>query len=155
MTVAAALASVRHVRSDPARRAKLFERAETLKTRLDEARLPRMHSVSHIVPVHVGEAALCTRGQPPAAGRAFGIYATPINYPTVPRGDERLRLTPTPLHTDCDDGPAGRGAARGAARRTGRPRADGVRRLRRVTEAPAIDRPGLERDRPNRDRPRA
>ncbi len=100
MVAAAALASVRHVRSDAGRRAKLFERAETLKRRLRAAGLPVLPSESHIVPVHVGDAALCT-----AVSRRlldeFGMYATPINYPTVPRGEERLRLTPTPLHTDA------------------------------------------------------
>ncbi len=100
MVAAAALASVRHVREDTARRAKLFERAETLKRRLRAAGLPVLPSESHIVPVHVGDAALCT-----AVSRRlldeFGMYATPINYPTVPKGEERLRLTPTPLHTDA------------------------------------------------------
>jgi 5-aminolevulinate synthase len=99
MIAAAALASVRHVRGDPGRRAALFERAETLKLRLRAAELPVLPSASHIVPVHIGDAALCS-----AVSRRlldeFGMYATPINYPTVPRGEERLRLTPTPLHTD-------------------------------------------------------
>jgi 5-aminolevulinate synthase len=99
MTAAAALASVRHVRQDHARRAALFERAETLKARFDAAGLPRIESNSHIVPLHIGDAALCTE----VSQRLFheyGMYATPINYPTVPRGDERLRFTPGPLHTD-------------------------------------------------------
>jgi 5-aminolevulinate synthase len=99
-TVAAALASVRHVRHDAARRATLFERAERLKARLDAARLPRIPSVSHIVPVHIGEAALC-REVSRRLLEEFAIYATPINFPTVPVGHERLRLTPTPLHTDA------------------------------------------------------
>ena len=99
-TVGAALASLRHVRQDDARRAKLFERAETLKSRLDRAGLPRLPTVSHIVPVHVGEAALC-REVSRRLLEEFAIYATPINYPTVPKGSERLRLTPTPLHTDA------------------------------------------------------
>ena len=84
----------------PARRAALFERAETLKRRLRAAGLPVLPSASHIVPLHIGDAALCS-----AVSRRlldeFGMYATPINYPTVPRGEERLRLTPTPLHTDA------------------------------------------------------
>jgi 5-aminolevulinate synthase len=100
MIAAAALASVRHVRADAARRSTLFERAETLKRRLRAAGLPVLPSTSHIVPLHVGDAALCT-----AVSRRlldeFGMYATPINYPTVPRGEERLRFTPTPLHTDA------------------------------------------------------
>jgi 5-aminolevulinate synthase len=99
-TVAAALASVRHVRSDVERRTKIFERAERLKAMLDAARLPRIPSVSHIVPVHVGEAALC-RDVSRRLLDEFSIYATPINFPTVPVGHERLRLTPTPLHTDA------------------------------------------------------
>ncbi|MBN8901547.1 MAG: aminotransferase class I/II-fold pyridoxal phosphate-dependent enzyme, partial [Rhodospirillales bacterium] len=97
---AAALASVRHVRTDHARRARLFERAATLKAKLDAAGLPRIDSVSHIVPVHVGDAALCTEVSQRLLAE-FDMYATPINYPTVPRGEERLRLTPTPLHTDA------------------------------------------------------
>ncbi len=99
-TVAAALASVRHVRADAARRAKLFERAERLKQKLDAAGLPRLPSASHIVPVHVGDAALCREVSRRLLDE-FSIYATPINYPTVPVGHERLRLTPTPLHTDA------------------------------------------------------
>ncbi len=100
MVASAALASVRHVRKDAARRAKLFERAETLKRRLDAAGLPRIASVSHIVPLHVGDAALCTEVSRRLLAE-FNMYATPINYPTVSRGDERLRFTPTPLHTDA------------------------------------------------------
>ncbi|HXT78240.1 MAG TPA: 5-aminolevulinate synthase [Acetobacteraceae bacterium] len=97
---AAALASVRHVRQDHARRARLFERADALKRRFDAAGLPRIHSVSHIVPLHIGEAALCTEVSLRLLTE-FGMYATPINYPTVPRGEERLRFTPGPLHTDA------------------------------------------------------
>jgi 5-aminolevulinate synthase len=100
MIAAAAFASVRHVRANTVRRASLFERAETLKRRLTAAGLPVLRSDSHIVPLHVGDAARCT-----AVSRRlldeFSTYATPINYPTVPRGEERLRLTPTPLHTDA------------------------------------------------------
>ncbi|HVZ07402.1 5-aminolevulinate synthase [Rhodopila sp.] len=100
MVVAAALASVRHVRQDHARRAQLFERAGALKAKLDAAGLPRIDSTSHIVPVHVGDAALCMEVSRRLL-QDFSMYATPINYPTVPRGEERLRLTPTPLHTDA------------------------------------------------------
>jgi 5-aminolevulinate synthase len=99
-TVAAALASVRHVRGDAERRAKLFERAARLKRLLDAAGVARLPSVSHIVPVHVGEAALCREVSRRLLDE-FSIYATPINFPTVPVGHERLRLTPTPLHTDA------------------------------------------------------
>jgi 5-aminolevulinate synthase len=99
-TVAAALASVRHVRADAPRRAAIFARAEALKGKLDRAGLPRMPTVSHIVPVHVGDAALC-RDICRRLLHDFAIYVTPINYPTVPKSTERLRLTPTPLHTEA------------------------------------------------------
>jgi 5-aminolevulinate synthase len=100
MTAAAALASVRHVRQDHARRAKLFERAAALKSRFDDAGLPMIDSVSHIVPLHIGDAGLVAD----VSQRLLtdhGMYATPINYPTVTRGEERLRFTPGPLHTDA------------------------------------------------------
>jgi 5-aminolevulinate synthase len=100
MTAAAALASVRHVKADHGRRVKLFERADALKRRFDAAGLPRIASASHIVPLHIGEAALCKEVSQRLL-HEFGMYATPINYPTVPRGEERLRFTPTPLHTDA------------------------------------------------------
>ena len=100
MTMAAALASVRHVRGDHARRAKLFERADALKRRFDGAGLPRIASDSHIVPLHIGEAGLCTEVSQRLLSE-HGMYATPINYPTVPRGEERLRFTPGPMHTDA------------------------------------------------------
>ncbi|HEX2944254.1 MAG TPA: 5-aminolevulinate synthase [Rhodopila sp.] len=100
MTAAAALASVRHVRQDHPRRAALFERSAALKARFDRAGLPRIESVSHIVPLHIGDAALCMEVSQRLL-KEFGMYATPINYPTVPRGEERLRFTPGPLHTDA------------------------------------------------------
>ncbi|MBX6746391.1 MAG: 5-aminolevulinate synthase [Acetobacteraceae bacterium] len=96
----AALESVRLLRRDPSRREQLKERAAALKSALDAAGLPRMDGPSHIVPVWVGEAARCRE----VARRLlteFGLYATPINYPTVPRGTERLRLCATPFHTDA------------------------------------------------------
>jgi 5-aminolevulinate synthase len=99
-TVAAALASVRTLKSDAARRALLFNRAETLKQKFLEAGLPVMPSSSHIVPLFIGNAARSTEVSLRLI-REFGMYATPINYPTVPAGTERLRFTPGPKHTEA------------------------------------------------------
>lgn len=98
-TVAAALESIRILKQDSTLRATLFERAQTLKARFKEAGLPVMDSTSHIVPLMIGDAAKATEVSMRLI-REFGMYATPINYPTVPRGTERLRFTPGPKHTD-------------------------------------------------------
>lgn len=97
---AGALASVRHLKTSQTERARHQERAATLKARLTEAGLPVMPSESHIVPVWVGNPT-AAKAAADALLQDHGIYVQPINYPTVPKGTERLRLTPTPLHDDA------------------------------------------------------
>ena len=98
---AGALASIRYLKRHNEVREKHQERAATLKRRLVEAGLPVMPSVSHIVPVLVGEPVACRQASKELLDR-HDMYIQAINYPTVDRGTERLRITPTPLHTDTD-----------------------------------------------------
>ena len=97
---AGARASVEYLKSAHELREHHQERAATLKARLAEAGFPVMPSVTHIVPVQVGDPVLCKRMTDMLLDE-HSIYVQPINYPTVPKGTERLRLTPTPLHTDA------------------------------------------------------
>jgi 5-aminolevulinate synthase len=97
---AGALASVRWLREHNEVRVRHQERAATLKRRMHEAGLPVMPSVSHIVPVLVADPVHCKMISDMLL-TDHGVYVQPINYPTVPRGTERLRFTPTPFHTDA------------------------------------------------------
>ena len=99
--VGGALASVRYLRGEPGRELRALQqaRAARLKRLLGEAGLPVMPSPSHIVPVLVGDPVRCKAASDLLLER-HGIYIQPINYPTVPKGTERLRITPGPLHDD-------------------------------------------------------
>ena len=97
---AGALASVRHLKTHPELRDQHQERAASLKSRFEAAGLPVMPSESHIVPVLVGDPIHCKMISDMLL-EDFGVYVQPINYPTVPKGTERLRFTPSPNHTDA------------------------------------------------------
>ena len=97
---AGALASVRHLKAHPELRVAHQERAATLKRLFAEAGIPVMDSESHIVPVRVGNPVHCKMISDMLLDE-YGVYVQPINYPTVPKGTERLRFTPSPNHTDA------------------------------------------------------
>jgi len=95
---AGAAASVRHLKTDSARRDLQQSRARTLKMRLKGLGLPIIDHGSHIVPVHVGDPVHCKQLSDLLL-QDHGIYVQPINFPTVPKGTERLRFTPSPVHS--------------------------------------------------------
>jgi 5-aminolevulinate synthase len=96
---AGAIASVRHLKSSNTQRERHQAVVAKAKRRLKAAGVPVLANPSHIVPIHVGDPVLCKKTTDMLLAR-FKIYVQPINYPTVPRGTERLRLTPTPQHED-------------------------------------------------------
>lgn len=96
---AAATAAIRHLKVSDSERSRHQSRVARLKSMLDASGLPQLRNGSHIVPVPVGDARTC-KAVSDYLLNDFGVYIQPINYPTVPRGTERLRITPTPLHTD-------------------------------------------------------
>jgi len=97
---AAAMAAIRHLKSSNWERERLQERAARTKAVLAAAALPVMSNPTHIVPVFVGEPERCKQASDLLLSE-HGIYIQPINYPTVPRGTERLRITPSPYHDDA------------------------------------------------------
>jgi 5-aminolevulinate synthase len=98
---AGALASVRYLKGSNVERDRQKQQVARLRARLDAAGVPHYDNPSHIVPVIVGDPVLCKQICDLLLD-AHGIYVQPINYPTVPRGTERLRITPSPLHSDAD-----------------------------------------------------
>jgi 5-aminolevulinate synthase len=98
---AGALASVRHLKQSDAERLAQRDRVKKVRARLDAIGIPTIPNPSHIVPVMVGDAAKC-KWLSDLLLDEHGVYVQPINYPTVPKKTERLRITPTPAHTDAD-----------------------------------------------------
>ena len=98
---AGAIASIAHLKKSSSERERMHERVATVRRRLDAIGVPHLANPSHIVPAMVGDPVACKRISDILLD-AYGIYVQPINYPTVPRGTERLRLTPSPLHSDAD-----------------------------------------------------
>jgi 5-aminolevulinate synthase len=98
---AGACASIRHLKTSDVERMGQRRAVAHLRKRLDEMGIPHLHNLSHIVPVMVGDAVKC-KMLSDILLNDHGIYVQPINYPTVPKGQERLRFTPSPLHSAAD-----------------------------------------------------
>jgi 5-aminolevulinate synthase len=98
---AAAQASIAHLKTSQLERARQRRQVARLRAALDREGIPHMENPSHIIPVMIKDPVKC-RMLADILMDDFGIYVQPINYPTVPKGTERLRFTPSPLHTDED-----------------------------------------------------
>ena len=98
---AGAKASIAHLKSSQLERKRQQKQVQKLRSDLDRAGIPHMHNPSHIIPVMIKDPVKC-KMLSDILMRDFGIYVQPINYPTVPKGTERLRFTPSPLHSDKD-----------------------------------------------------
>ncbi|MDF0602428.1 5-aminolevulinate synthase [Psychromarinibacter sp. C21-152] len=98
---AGAAASVRHLKESAAEREMQRQRVAELRARLDALGIPHLPNPSHIIPVMVGDPVKC-KFISDTLMNEFGIYIQPINYPTVPKGTERLRITPSPVHSAAD-----------------------------------------------------
>ena len=97
----AAQASIRHLKTSDAERRQQRRQVAQLRAKLDARGIPHLDNPSHIIPVMIKDPVKC-RQLADILMRDYGIYVQPINYPTVPKGTERLRFTPGPLHTDAD-----------------------------------------------------
>src|SRR4029077_16502768 len=89
------------LKSSSTEREAMHSRVASLRNRLDDVGVPHLRNPSHIVPVMVGNADLC-RQISDVLLNEYDIYIQPINYPTVPRGTERLRITASPFHSEAD-----------------------------------------------------
>ena len=98
---AAATASIQHLKTSDVERKLQQTQVAKLRARLDRLGIPHLVNDSHIIPVMIGDPVKC-RQISDILMRDWGIYVQPINYPTVPKGTERLRITPSPFHSDAD-----------------------------------------------------
>jgi 5-aminolevulinate synthase len=98
---AGAAASIRHLKESQIERVRHQNRVAIVRERLDALGIPHIDNPSHIIPVMVGDPHHCKMISDWLMAN-HGIYVQPINYPTVPKGTERLRITPSPVHTDGD-----------------------------------------------------
>lgn len=98
---AGAVASIQHLKSSNTERDAQKEKVAQVRKRLDALGIPHIENRSHIIPVMVGDPVKC-KYISDILLKNYGVYIQPINYPTVPKGTERLRITPSPVHSDAD-----------------------------------------------------